>query len=109
MVAIEASGTQVCVIGSEHTLITSSSPRSFVVVLDLSTLQSGDTIELRMKRKVLTGSVIRVAYKQTVSGAQSSDAQIWTSLPMPSTIQFQASIKQTAGVGRSVEYSIESV
>lgn len=108
-VAVESSGTQTAVIGTEHELAapTSANTRQFVV--DLSNMAAGDTLELRIKRKILTGGVIRVLYYQRYLNAQPTDDLIATSIPVAGPFGTTFSLKQTAGTGRDFAWSVETL
>ena len=108
-----ATGTQVCSISTEHTLATSTSAGSFVLVLDLAAAQSGDSFTIRVYRKVLNSGTLRLLFKWTVLGediASEAEDPIVQSVPFASPgTQISVTIEQTAGTGRSVDWSLESV
>jgi len=106
---LESSGTQSAVISTEHTLASLTSARVFTFFVDTVNMQSGDTLELRVKTKVLTGGTLRVAYFQSYSGAQNTDDLIKISVPLPSDIQADFTLKQTAGTGRQYAWKVLSL
>lgn len=107
---LEASGTQTCVINTEHDLKESSDNKNFLFSVDLAAMQSGDTIELRMYTKILSGGTSRCIYYQSFAGAQSANGgQIAPSIPLASDIYFKATIKQTAGTGRAYPWKVLSL
>lgn len=105
--AVETSGTQVCVIGTEHTLATISTNRILIMVLDLANAAAGDTFELRVKTRVLTAGVTREFVLGTFTGAQAQP--ITQSLPVDSPFEAIFTVKQTAGIGRSVTWRVDSI
>ena len=95
------SGTQAAVIGTEHTLLTTTTVGNYVFKVVKAAMQAGDTLELRIYDTVLSGGVSRVAYEVTYSGVQPADDMISISVPIPILVQFVATLKQTVGTGRS--------
>lgn len=107
MPTLEASGTQAATIGTEHTLTTLTTNKTFVLVGDTAAMVNGDELELRVKTKVLTGGVLRQAYLGTYRNFQASPVKL--SVPLPSDIEFVATLKQTAGTGRSFPWKVLSI
>lgn len=104
MPATAASGTQAATIGTEHTLTTSAAAATHVLLVDLNNLALGDTVELRVKTKVLTGGTTNAVYTSTFSHNQANP--VVQAIPVPSMFSFEASLKQTAGTGRSFPWSV---
>lgn len=102
--AIESSGTQTCVISTEHTLATPATAHTRVLQLDLNAAAIGDTFEIRLKTKVLSGGTIRVARRANV--VHSQDGPIVESVPVAMPNGGEFSIRQTAGTGRSVPWAV---
>lgn len=100
-------GTQTASISTEHTLSTRTSARTYVLLVDLSNLAVGDTVEIRAKVKVLTGSTARQAYVETFTGDQVDD--VFISIPIPTAHSCAFTLKQTAGTGRSFDWSVLSL
>src|SRR5262245_38350671 len=98
---LEGSATQAAAIGTEHSLLTRTSAKSFVLAVDTNAMQDGDLLELRIYTTVLTGGASRVAYKDSFQGAQDVDDKIKISVPVPSDVECHFTLKQVAGVGRS--------
>lgn len=99
-----ASGTQAATIGVEHTLDTETNVSTYVLVVDCNNMASGDTLELRAKVKTLTGSTERLAYIETLIDAQSEP--VFISIPIPTAWSCKFTLKQTAGTGRSFDWSV---
>ena len=97
------SGTQTATIGTEHTLSTQTTADVFVLAVNVTNMASGDTLELRAKTKVLTGGAAALAVLQTLTGAQ-TEMVVWLEVPSEWSCEF--TLKQTAGTGRSYEWSI---
>jgi len=101
---IIAEGTQAATVGTEHTLDEETTAHTYVLVVDASNLASGDVLELRLYSKVRAASTQNVAYYATFSGAQSQPNKY--SVPIPITEDVKATLKQTAGVGRSFDWQL---
>ena len=111
-VTIEGSGTVSAVIGTEHTLLTDSDPKVFVLLVDTLNMALGDTLILRVYVQVLSGGALREAYTAVFTHTQ-PDEEIKISIPVPSpghTNGFRATLQQTTGAaGRDFDWSVVSV
>ena len=105
--AVVASGTQAATVGTEHTLATSTTGKTYVLVVDTGAMAAGDILELRIYTIVLAAGTERLAYIVVYAHAQ-SDPQKY-SIPVPANISFKATLKQTAGTGRSYPWSVLSL
>ena len=105
-VTVIASGTQTAVISTEHTLATTSGPGVYVFWVDKANLASGDTVELRLKTKILGGGTVRVLYIDTFTGAQPVDDMLTCSVPVVSDQAVTFTLKQTAGTGRQFPWKV---
>jgi hypothetical protein len=105
--AVDASGTQAAVIGTEHTLDTSNANGTFQLLVDVSALQLGDVLELRVYTKVLATSGLNQVWKATI--AQPQFNQVAPSPPLPSDQQIRFTLKQVAGVGRNYDWKVMKV
>lgn len=106
---VEASGTQTATISTEHTLNAGSftSAKTYVLTVDLSNLANGDTVELRVKKKVLTGGTEKQIYLGTYSHAQLH--AVVDSIPVRSEYSVSFTLKQTAGTGRNFDWAVLSL
>lgn len=102
-----ATGTQAAVISTEHTLATDTSNKNVVLAVDLNALAAGDIVELRLKTKVLSGGTSRLAWYKAYANAQGVPNVY--SIPIPANIEVVATLKQTAGTGRSFPWALLSV
>ena len=105
--AIVGSGTQAATIGTEHTLVTSTTGKTYVFVVDTNAMLNGDVLELRAKTKVLSGSVSRLAYIASFAHVQAMPNKY--SPPVPANIEIVCTLKQTAGTGRSFDWVLLSI
>lgn len=70
MIASVVSGTQTTVISTEHTLSERLSPGVYQIKLGTENMASGDTVVLKIYRKVLSGSSYGVQYSLSYTNAQ---------------------------------------
>ena len=90
-----ASGT-VTANGTEQTLTTDTTNKNYVLVADLSTLVNGETVELRLYTKCLSGGAEVLAYVVSYSNIQGDPMKY--SVPVPADISLKATLKQTVYV-----------
>lgn len=103
------SGTQTAVIGTEHTLATDTTNKTFVLVVDANAMAAGDRLELRLYSIVLTAGTERVAYFASFAGVQDVEDKIKYSVPIPADISCKATLKQTDGTGRAFPWKLLSL
>ena len=90
---------------TEHVLATIAAAGTYQLVVDTSNMVFGDTVELRIKVKVRTGSTAKEVFYSAYSGAQGDDV-IKLSPPTPAPFQLIATLKQTVGTSRNFDRSI---
>lgn len=108
-VTLKASNTQTAVISTEHSLLSTTDPGVYILVVDLVNMASGDTLELRIKEKVLSGGTIRGLYYQVYSNAQPTDRLIVKSVASPTDLGGDFTLKQTAGTGRNFPWKVLAI
>lgn len=106
-IAVESSGTQVATIGTEHSLAAPTTAATRQLVVDLVNLTAGDVVELRIKRKGLSAGTVRTLYSATYAGPVADSVMV--SVPVASPFGATFTLKQTAGTGRSVDWSVETL
>ncbi len=106
-VAVESSGTQTAVIGTEHTLAAPTTAGVRQLVVDLINLANGETVELRVSRPALSAGTVRTWQTAVFSHAQSDPIVI--SVPIPSPLGATFTLKQTVGTGRAFPFSVETL
>lgn len=106
-VTVESSGTQTAVINTEHSLAALTSAKVLQLSVDASNMANGDVLELRIKRKVLTGGSEAVLFYASFSHAQSEPIKV--SVPVVCPFGATFTLKQTAGTGRAFPWSVESL
>lgn len=105
--ASQGSGTQTCVVGTEHTLLAFSGAKTLVLSLDLNNLANGDELECRVKAKVLSGGTERLAYMATFAHAQLEPVVF--SVPVPVLYSATFTLKQTSGVAVQIPWNVVSL
>jgi N-glycosylase/DNA lyase len=104
MPTVIASGTQTATISTEHTLATDTTNRTYVLKVDVAALALGDTVELRLYSKTLSGGTERLAYYAVYQHAQTAPAVY--SVPIPEDISCKATLLQTTGTGRAFPWAL---
>jgi hypothetical protein len=102
-----ASGTQAATVGTEHTLATDTTNKTYVLAVDAGAMVNGDELELRLYTIVLSAGTERLAFYAKFPNVQASP-QLY-SPPVPADISCKATLKQTAGTGRSFPWKLLSV
>ena len=109
MAAEKESGSQAASIGTEHTL-NGTTPETtdgvYQLWIDTSAMANGDTLEVRIKEKVRSSGTQRLVWLDTLAHTQ--DEPGWCSPALILLHGWDMTIKQTAGTGRTFEWSIRS-
>lgn len=106
--SVVASGTQTASIGTEHTLSAPSASNVYQLIVNLENMVNGDVIELRFKRKILSGSAAaQTVFFATYANAPGTDGELALSPPAPCPHGCAVTLKQTAGTGRDFDWSLE--
>ena len=107
MASDKATGTQVAVITTEHTLSTVTDAGTYVLMVDTNAMVLGDELELRLKTKILSGGTTREFLVATYAHVQGQP--IKASIPVVSTQEAVFTLKQTAGTGRSFPWAVREL
>jgi hypothetical protein len=107
MSVIEAEGTLTAVLGTEHTVFTTSTGRYRTLVVDLTNLSSGDSLRLRAKAPVVTGGPERLAREYNFADAQSEANSQSMAFDMSCGGTF--TITQTAGTARLFSWHVSGL
>lgn len=99
-----ANGTQSASIGTEHTLGTPSSPGTYLLVVDTTNMQNGDTLELRGKSAAKAGGSNIQFFCGQYANVQADPMKI--SVPIPAVDGCTFTLKQVAGSGRNFDWNI---
>ncbi|MDE2101843.1 MAG: hypothetical protein KGL39_31645 [Patescibacteria group bacterium] len=105
-ITVQASGTQLAVIGTEHILFNNyATSGSYRFDVDLGNMAGGDTVELRLYTKVLSTGTEHLHSYATFTGAVAADNPIiQESLVLSSDLGCKCTLKQTAGTGRNFDW-----
>lgn len=105
--SVIASGTQAATVTTEHSLATSTTGKTAVLVVNTVNMVNGDELELRIKTKVLTGSTAALAYFAAYAHVQGTPVKY--SVPVPANWSIEATLKQSAGTSRDFEWALLSL
>lgn len=110
-VAEHASGTTNATVGTEHVLNPTSPETTdgvYQLVVDLTNLAAGDRVEFAVREKVLSGASQQA---RVVIGAFSGPVtdKLYVSDSLILLHGWDLTLKQTAGTGRSFDWSIRKV
>jgi hypothetical protein len=106
---VAGSGTQTAVIGTEHTLLTQSTPKTCVLQVDLSNLALGDVVALSIYNKTLSGDTITPGTTAPIYQASYAHARsegVVQSVPVPVGFQGVFTLLQSAGTGRAFKWHV---
>lgn len=109
--ANESTGTQTAVIATEHSLATPTTAKTRVLSVDIVNMVNSDRLELRIKKKVLTGGTQRTVWVKVLKhdpGAAGSP-EIIDSIPIPMVFGGEFTLKQTAGTGRNFDWAVITI
>lgn len=101
---VKATGTQAATISTEHTLLDTSDPGTYALITYLANLVAGDTVELRIYAKAITGGAYQVAFRQPYVNAQ--DRGFAQSFHVFAPFGAKFTLLQSAGTGRSYGWSV---
>lgn len=107
--SVLASGTQAATISTEHALASSSAAGTYILEVDLSAMLTGDTVELRVKGKTLSGGSVTTKVMETYYDAQGEPDKVVRSIPVADDLALSFTLKQTAGTGRSFSWKVLSL
>lgn len=105
-----ASGTQTATIGTEHFLGTDpdTTAGAFQFLVELNDMANADVLETRVYEKINdAGDTARQIQVWTLANVQ--DSLLFVSPAVVLLVGWRFSIKQTAGTGRSFQWSIRKV
>jgi hypothetical protein len=94
-------------LSKEITLVTDTSNKTYVLVVDTSAMANGDILELRIYTKALTGGAEQLAYSVVFANAQAEPIKY--SPPVPADISIRATLCQPAGTARAYPWKLLSL
>lgn len=105
--AIVASGSQTVTLGTEHTLATSTTGKTYVLGIDLTPLTGSEIMEFRIYTKALPGGTERLAYVANYWNWQTTPVKY--SPPVPANVHIRASMKLVSGSGQAYDWILLSI
>jgi hypothetical protein len=99
-----ASGSQLSVINTEHSLSQKTGIGIYVLVVDTSAMEAGDTVEVRIKTKCISSGTVKIAYLDIYSDVQDEPHKY--SVPVPVDLEIICTIKQTTGTGKTFPWNL---
>ena len=105
-ITVVGSGTQTAVISTEHTLYEVTTPNYYTGSINLGNMASGDTTEIRLYKKILTGSTQDLIDVWTFTDAQTKT--VFYIPPVSAPFGVKITLKQTGGTGRNYDWSVET-
>lgn len=99
-----AFGSQLAVIGNEHSLTSKTGVGIYVLVVDLNAMEAGDSVEIRIKTKCISTGSVKNAYLDTFTDVQTEPHKY--SVPVPIDQEIVCTLKQTAGTGRTYPWNL---
>lgn len=105
---VASSGTQTATVGTEHTLVTQSSAKTCVGQVNLVNLALGETVELRVYDKTLTGDTLTPGTTLPMYFASYSHTRaepVVQTVPIPVAYGAVFTLKQITGTGRGFDWN----
>lgn len=105
----ESSGSQTATVGTEHTLATITTNKTFVAYVDCNALAAGEYVELRVRRDVRSADTTRTMYTRIVSWLEAATTPV-IKLPVDSGGggEYVVTLRQLNGTGRAFPWAIET-
>lgn len=103
-ITVSASGTQTATVTTSHTLSGPTAAGVYQLLVDASALVVGDTLELRIEAKVLTGGTKRIMFASYYSGPQDDPIKLSPPVTLPFGGDFI--LKQVAGTSRDFPWAL---
>jgi hypothetical protein len=102
---VQSGTTSALTINSETQLFAAiTTPGTYFVTVDTSNMANGDELELRIYVKLFSGQSEILYLNEPIAHAQGQPAKI--SVPIPTPISVRATLKQTAGTGRTYSWAV---
>jgi hypothetical protein len=103
---VDASGSQVAVVGTEHILDSPTASATYVLSVDTVNFANGDLVELRAY-DMIDGTNYREVWCMTFEHAQTQIGKVFP--PLAVTTQAKFTLKQTAGSARTFPWSVRRI
>ena len=98
--------------GTEQSVYTAATNRVTQLFVNVDNMQSGDTIVIREKIKVLTGDSVALIKSTTLTGANGTlpgSSLIFQSDPLSGPYGVTYTLEQTAGTNRTYKWRVDEL
>lgn len=100
--------TSALTIGTETQLgVDDTNNATFCTDIDTSNLALGDSLLIKVYKKVLTGGSLRLVWEQSISNVAVTPGEVTP--PLSSLFAYRVTLTQTAGTGRTFDWSINRI
>lgn len=97
--------SQVCVVGSTHTLYSETDEGNYTLTLDFNTAAAGDWFEVSVETNVLSGGTLRTT-SETIEFIGVQTGKIWKSDPYDVVYGITFKLTQKAGTARTIPWAV---
>lgn len=104
---VVANGTQAAVIGTKHSLYSTTNNGMYVLMVDCNVLALGDVVDLSVDVAFSSGGSRRQTYFVSYAHAQGDQGKISVPVIAPYGAEFH--LKQSSGTGRSFVWCVASL
>lgn len=105
----ESSGSQTATIGTEHTLATVTTQKTFVLSVDCANLAAGEYVEIKVKRDVRSADTTRTLHSRIVSWLEAGVTPVVSMPPVPAGGgELVCTLKQLNGTGRAFPWAVDT-
>lgn len=109
MATQEASGsTTITTVGTEQTIATITTAKPFQVSIDITPLQAGEFLQIRLKKKVLSTSTSAAAFNGIVSWLDASVTPVIIIPGVLSISELDLTFNQLTGTARTFSWAVET-
>lgn len=107
---VQATGTLTpASIGVEYVLTDLTGALTYVGTVDLSAMQTGDSVTLNIYVATIAAATPKSVYTAVFLGVQPQGSIVAISLPVPSPFEWKWTLNQTAGTQRAFPYTAVSL
>lgn len=106
-ISVKTSGSQTATLTTEHELLATTDAGVYVLSVDTANLVNGETLTLKVKKKVRTGDTVRDCHVAVYKHIQAAPIKISPPIPGPFGATF--TLRQDGGTGRAFPWSIEQL
>ena len=104
---VVASGIASAIVSTEVTFANETANRNYILAVNTSGLQGGDTVDVRLYTETISGTGLQLVKEDTYTGAQAIPIKFTDPIPSPHNIS--ARFEQTAGVARTFPFELIAI